>query len=136
LTRVRQKLTRPVPMVSSMEGTNDVGTRAAEALVSAPEQLPAGLRDGRRRRPRARLADHMRPPTLPNGSMNARERNQNMAQALTVVVTVSTGKQGGTVAWGLLERGHKLRTVTGDDNLSQANVAAKPGSSSDLGGGR
>jgi nucleoside-diphosphate-sugar epimerase len=59
-----------------------------------------------------------------------------MAQALTVVVTVSTGKRGGTVAQGLLERGHKLRAVTGGPNSSQAKVAAKAGSSSDLGGGR
>jgi NmrA-like family len=121
-------------MVSSMEGTNDVGTRA-EALVA--QQMPA------------ELAARGAPPTavgwsggpqeaamLPNGSMTARERNQNMAQALTVVVTVSTGKQGGAVARRLLERGHKLRAVTGDPNSSPAKVAAKAGSSSDLGGGR
>ena len=59
-----------------------------------------------------------------------------MAQALTVVVTISTGKQGGAVARGLLERGHKVRAVTGDPNSSQAKVAAKAGASSDFGGGR
>jgi hypothetical protein len=36
-----------------MEGKNNVGTRAAEALVSAPEQLPAGLRHARRAPPTA-----------------------------------------------------------------------------------
>ena len=35
-----------------------------------------------------------------------------MTQKLTVVVTGSTGKQGGAVARGLLERGHKVRAVT------------------------
>jgi nucleoside-diphosphate-sugar epimerase len=35
-----------------------------------------------------------------------------MAQELTVVVTGSTGKQGGAVARGLLDRGHKVRAVT------------------------
>jgi hypothetical protein len=125
-----------MPMVSSMEGTNDVGTRA-EALVGAAQQMPAELAArGATSTAVGSSGGPQEATMLPNGSMNARERNQNMAQALTVVVTVSTGKQGGTVAWGLLERGHKLRTVTGDDNLSQANVAAKPGSSSDLGGGR
>src|SRR2546425_6976379 len=39
--------------------------------------------------------------------LTAKERNQNMAQKLTVVVTGSTGKQGGAVARGLLDRGHK-----------------------------
>jgi len=37
-----------------------------------------------------------------------------MSQELTVVITGSTGKQGGAVARGLLERGHKVRAVTRD----------------------
>jgi len=32
-----------------------------------------------------------------------------MSQDLTVVITGSTGKQGGAVARGLLEQGHKVR---------------------------
>src|SRR6266853_5354968 len=52
--------------------------------------------------------------------LTAKERNQNMAQELTVVVTGSTGKQGGAVARGLLGRGHKVRAVTRDPNSSQA----------------
>lgn len=39
-----------------------------------------------------------------------------MSQKLTVVVTGSTGKQGGVVARGLLERGHMVRAVTRDPN--------------------
>jgi len=50
-----------------------------------------------------------------------------MAQELTVVVTGSTGKQGGAVARGLLERGHKVRAVTRDLNSSQAKALAKAG---------
>jgi uncharacterized protein YbjT (DUF2867 family) len=50
-----------------------------------------------------------------------------MAQKLTVVVTGSTGKQGGAVARGLLERGHKVRAVTRDLNSSQAKLLAKAG---------
>ena len=50
-----------------------------------------------------------------------------MSQNLTVVVTGSTGKQGGAVAWGLLERGHKVRAVTRDPNSSQAKSLAKAG---------
>jgi uncharacterized protein YbjT (DUF2867 family) len=50
-----------------------------------------------------------------------------MAQRLTVVVTGSTGKQGGTVARGLLERGHKVRAVTRDPNSSQAKLLANAG---------
>jgi uncharacterized protein YbjT (DUF2867 family) len=57
----------------------------------------------------------------------AGERNQNMAQELTVVVTGSTGKQGGAVARGLLERGHKVRAVTRDPNSSHAKSLAKAG---------
>ena len=50
-----------------------------------------------------------------------------MAQKLTVVVTGSTGKQGGAVARGLLERGHKVRAVTRDPNSSQAKLLANAG---------
>jgi uncharacterized protein YbjT (DUF2867 family) len=50
-----------------------------------------------------------------------------MAQKLTVVVTGSTGKQGGAVARGLLERGHMVRAVTRDPNSSQAELPAKAG---------
>ena len=50
-----------------------------------------------------------------------------MAQKLTVVVTGSTGKQGGAVAQALLERGHKVRAVTRDPNSSQAKLLANAG---------
>jgi uncharacterized protein YbjT (DUF2867 family) len=50
-----------------------------------------------------------------------------MAQELTVVITGSTGKQGGAVARGLLERGHKVRAVTRDPNSSQAKSLANAG---------
>jgi len=50
-----------------------------------------------------------------------------MAQKLTVVVTGSTGKQGGAVARGLLERGHKVRAVTRDPNSYQAKLLAHAG---------
>jgi uncharacterized protein YbjT (DUF2867 family) len=50
-----------------------------------------------------------------------------MAQELTVVATGSTGKQGGAVARGLLERGHKVRAVTRDPNSSQAKPLANAG---------
>src|SRR5712671_6843418 len=50
-----------------------------------------------------------------------------MAQKLTVVVTGSTGKQGGAVAQGLLERGHTVRAVTRDPSSSQAKSLAKAG---------
>src|SRR5438445_3471471 len=59
--------------------------------------------------------------------LTAKERKQNMAQELTVVVTGSTGKQGGAVARSLLERGHKVRAVTRDPNSSQANLLANTG---------
>ncbi len=52
-----------------------------------------------------------------------------MAQQLTVVVTGSTGKQGGAVARGLLERGHKVRAVTREPNSSQAKLLANAGAS-------
>lgn len=50
-----------------------------------------------------------------------------MAQELTVVVMGSTGKQGGAVARGLLERGHKVRAVTRDPNARQAKLLANAG---------
>jgi uncharacterized protein YbjT (DUF2867 family) len=50
-----------------------------------------------------------------------------MAQKLAVVVTGSTGKQGGAVARGLLERGHSVRAVTRDPNSSQARSLANAG---------
>jgi len=50
-----------------------------------------------------------------------------MAQELTVVVTGSTGKQGGAVARGLLERGHEVRAITRDPGSSQAKSLAKAG---------
>jgi uncharacterized protein YbjT (DUF2867 family) len=50
-----------------------------------------------------------------------------MTQQLTVVVTGSTGKQGGAVARGLLERGHAVRAVTRDPNSSQARSLASAG---------
>src|ERR1700674_4428404 len=59
--------------------------------------------------------------------MTAGERSQNMAQELTVVVIGSTGNQGGAVARGLLERGHKVRAVTRDPNSSQAKSLANAG---------
>src|SRR5882672_8472806 len=54
-------------------------------------------------------------------------KESNMTQKLTVVVTGSTGKQGGAVARGLLERGHKVRAVTRDTNSSQAKSLASAG---------
>jgi uncharacterized protein YbjT (DUF2867 family) len=50
-----------------------------------------------------------------------------MTQKLTVVVTGSTGKQGGAIARALLERGHKVRAVTRDPNTSQAKLLANAG---------
>jgi uncharacterized protein YbjT (DUF2867 family) len=50
-----------------------------------------------------------------------------MTQKLTVVITGSTGKQGGAVARGLLERGHKVRAITRNPNSSQAKELAKAG---------
>ena len=50
-----------------------------------------------------------------------------MTQELTVVVTGSTGKQGGAVARGLLERGHKVRAITRDPNSSQAKALVSAG---------
>src|SRR5580692_6210346 len=59
--------------------------------------------------------------------MTAGERNETMAQELTVVVTGSTGKQGGAVARGLLERGHKVRAITRDPGSSAAKALAEAG---------
>src|SRR5882762_2723293 len=59
--------------------------------------------------------------------LTAEARNKNMTQKLTVVVTGSTGKQGGAVARGLLERGHKVRAVTRDPNSSRARSLADAG---------
>src|SRR6516165_1084143 len=50
-----------------------------------------------------------------------------MTKKLTVVVTGSTGKQGGAVARGLLERGHRVRAVTRDTNSNQAKSLANAG---------
>jgi uncharacterized protein YbjT (DUF2867 family) len=50
-----------------------------------------------------------------------------MGRELTVVVTGSTGKQGGAVARGLLKQGHKVRAVTRDPNSSQAKSLANAG---------
>jgi uncharacterized protein YbjT (DUF2867 family) len=52
-----------------------------------------------------------------------------MTQKLTVVVTGSTGKQGGAVARGLLDRGHRVRAITRDPNSSQAKLLANAGAS-------
>ncbi len=57
-----------------------------------------------------------------------------MAQDLTVVVTGSTGKQGGAVARDLLKRGHKVRAVTRDLNSGQAEVARECGGGAHRGG--
>jgi NmrA-like family len=120
-----------------MEGTNDVGRRAAEALVGAPEQMPAGSWAARRATLMA-VGSSGGPHEATydvQGSMTAREGNQNMTQALTVVVTGSAGRQGGVVARGLVERGHKVRAVT-RPQLKPDEVAARAGWSPDLGGGR
>src|ERR1700759_3394315 len=60
---------------------------------------------------------------------DGRGTEQNMAQELIVVVTGATGKQGGAVARGLLERGHEVRAVTRDPNSSQAKSLASAGAS-------
>jgi len=52
-----------------------------------------------------------------------------MGRELTVVVTGSTGKQGGAVARGLLKQGHKVRAVTRDPNSKQAKSLAQAGAS-------
>src|ERR1700759_2957750 len=58
---------------------------------------------------------------------DGRGTEQNMAQELIVVVTGATGKQGGAVARGLLERGHEVRAVTRDPGSSQAKSLASAG---------
>ena len=50
-----------------------------------------------------------------------------MAQKLTVVVTGSTGNQGGVVARYLLKRGHKVRALTRDPNSSRAKSLVNAG---------
>jgi uncharacterized protein YbjT (DUF2867 family) len=50
-----------------------------------------------------------------------------MQEKLTVVVTGATGNQGGAVARGLLQRGHKVRALTRDPDSSQAKALAKAG---------
>jgi uncharacterized protein YbjT (DUF2867 family) len=67
------------------------------------------------------------PVALAAAGLIAEEGNKNMTQKLTVVVTGSTGKQGGAVARGLLERGHKVRAITRDPNSSQAKSLASAG---------
>jgi uncharacterized protein YbjT (DUF2867 family) len=67
------------------------------------------------------------PVALAAAGLSAEERNKNMTQKLTVVVTGATGKQGGAVARGLLERGHNVRAVTRDPNSSQAKSLADAG---------
>jgi uncharacterized protein YbjT (DUF2867 family) len=52
---------------------------------------------------------------------------KSKAQELTVVVTGSTGKQGGAVARGLLKRGHKVRAVTRDPGSSRAKSLVNAG---------
>ena len=60
---------------------------------------------------------------LAAAGLTAGERNKNMAQELTVVVTGSTGKQGGAVARGLLERGHKVPRRHARPELKPGEVA-------------
>src|SRR6516225_919818 len=67
------------------------------------------------------------PVALAAAGLTGGERNQNMTKKLTVVVTGSTGKKGGAVALGLLERGHKVRAVTRDTNSNQAKSLANAG---------
>jgi uncharacterized protein YbjT (DUF2867 family) len=52
-----------------------------------------------------------------------------MTEKLTIVVTGSTGKQGGAVARSLLGRGHQVRAITRDPNSSQAKLLANAGAS-------
>ena len=48
-------------------------------------------------------------------------------RTLTVVVVGATGKQGGAVAKGLLERGHQVRAVTRDPGSARAKALAAAG---------
>ena len=50
-----------------------------------------------------------------------------MGQKLAVVVTGSTGKQGGAVVKGLLERGHEVRAVTRNTDSAKARELAHAG---------
>src|SRR5579862_4726718 len=50
-----------------------------------------------------------------------------MSQKLTVVVTGSTGNQGGALARSLLERGHEVRAVTRDTDSAKAMALAEAG---------
>lgn len=50
-----------------------------------------------------------------------------MAPKLTVVVIGATGKQGGAVARGLLERGHQVRAVTRQPDSTKAKELANAG---------
>src|SRR5579859_2119624 len=50
-----------------------------------------------------------------------------MGQKLVVVVTGATGKQGGAVVKGLLERGHEVRAVTRTTDSAKARELASAG---------
>ena len=50
-----------------------------------------------------------------------------MKRKLNVVVIGATGKQGGAVARGLLERGHEVRAITRDPDSEKAKALAKTG---------
>jgi uncharacterized protein YbjT (DUF2867 family) len=50
-----------------------------------------------------------------------------MGQKLAVVVTGGTGKQGGAVVKGLLERGHQVRVVTRNPDSAKARELASAG---------
>ncbi|AKV00217.1 hypothetical protein AKJ09_06880 [Labilithrix luteola] len=50
-----------------------------------------------------------------------------MGQKLVVVVTGATGKQGGAVVKGLLERGHEVRAVTRNTDSAKARELANAG---------
>jgi uncharacterized protein YbjT (DUF2867 family) len=97
----------------------------------APSGLPMALFVaalwGRNLHRRATGVFRVVPVALAAADLTAGERNQNMTQKLTVVVTGSTGKQGGAVTRGLLERGHKVRAVTRDPNSSHAKSLAHAG---------
>src|SRR6202158_3482123 len=99
--------------------------------LDGPERASAGplcgCTVGRDRHRRATGLFRVVPVAPGAAGLTAGERKQNMAQKLTVVVTGSTGKQGGAVARGLLERGHKVRAVTRDPNSSQAKLLANAG---------
>src|ERR1700730_6023771 len=116
-------------------GGGSAGTGACQhpyfPRLDGPERASAGLLRGRTvgRDLHRRATGLFRVvPVAPGAAgLTAGERKENMAQKLTVVVTGSTGKQGGAVARGLLERGHKVRAVTRDPNSSQAKLLANAG---------